>query len=61
VAQTGKRTPVRRLSITEARAKFSDVLRDAHECGIVTVITFHGRDVAAVVPMGMYYSKLERH
>jgi len=43
--------PVRRLDATEARKKFSDVLNWVCFGRETIVVTRHGRDIAAVVPM----------
>lgn len=40
---------VRAVSVVEAKARFSEVVREAEAGGIV-MIRRHGRDVAAVVP-----------
>lgn len=42
---------MRRLSMVEARREFADTLTRAHYRQEVTIITKHGRDIAAVVPM----------
>jgi prevent-host-death family protein len=42
---------VRRLDATEARKKFSDVLNWVCFGRETVVVTRHGRDIAAVVPM----------
>jgi prevent-host-death family protein len=41
----------RPVSIVEAKARFSELVREA-EAGFTVVIRRHGRDVAAVVPAG---------
>jgi prevent-host-death family protein len=41
--------PIRPVSIVEAKARFSEVVREAEAGGIV-MIRRHGRNVAAVVP-----------
>lgn len=41
--------PVRHVSVADAKAHFSEIVREA-EAGGVVVIRRHGRDVAAVVP-----------
>jgi prevent-host-death family protein len=41
--------PIRHVSVVEAKARFSEVVREAEGGGIV-MIRRHGRDVAAVVP-----------
>jgi prevent-host-death family protein len=43
--------PVHPVSVVEAKARFSEVVREAEAGGIV-VIRRHGRDVAAVVSSG---------
>ena len=43
--------PVHPVSIVDAKARFSEVVREAEAGGIV-VIRRHGRDVAAVVSAG---------
>ena len=43
--------PVHPVSVVEAKARFSEVLREVEAGGIV-VIRRHGRDVAAVVSSG---------
>jgi len=43
--------PVRRLDATEARRKFSDILNWVCFGNETVVVTRHGRDIAAVVPM----------
>ncbi len=43
--------PVHPVSVVEAKARFSEVVREAEAGGIV-VIRRHGRDVAAVVSAG---------
>jgi prevent-host-death family protein len=40
---------VRVVSVVEAKARFSEVVREA-EAGAIVMIRRHGRDVAAVVP-----------
>ncbi len=42
---------VRRLDATEARRKFSDILNSVCFGNETVVVTRHGRDIAAVVPM----------
>jgi prevent-host-death family protein len=42
---------VRQMSVVEAKARFSEVLREV-EAGWIVVIHRHGRDVAAVVSPG---------
>jgi prevent-host-death family protein len=42
---------MRRISSTEARKDFSDIVNRAHYKEEITVITKQGRDLAAVVPM----------
>ena len=41
--------PIRPVSVVEAKARFSEVVRQA-EAGAIVMIRRHGRDVAAVVP-----------
>ncbi len=41
--------PIRPVSVVEAKARFSEVVREA-EAGAIVMIRRHGRDVAAVVP-----------
>lgn len=41
--------PIRSVSVAEAKARFSEVVRQA-EAGSIVLIRRHGRDVAAVVP-----------
>lgn len=41
--------PARPVSVVEAKARFSEVVRQA-EAGAIVMIRRHGRDVAAVVP-----------
>ncbi len=41
--------PVGPVSLVEAKARFSEVVREA-EAGAIVMIRRHGRDVAAVVP-----------
>ena len=41
--------PIRLVSVVQAKARFSEVVREA-EAGAIVMIRRHGRDVAAVVP-----------
>ena len=40
-----------RFPLTEARAKLTDIVSAAQYGGKVTIITRHGKDAAAVVPI----------
>jgi prevent-host-death family protein len=42
---------VRRLTVVEARKEFADTISRACFGGEVTVVTKHGKEMAAVVPM----------
>jgi prevent-host-death family protein len=43
-----------RLPLTEARTKLADIVSDAQYGGKVTIITRHGKDAAAVVPLTLF-------
>lgn len=45
-----------RLPLTEARTKLADIVSDAQYGGKVTIITRHGKDAAAVVPLTLFPS-----
>lgn len=40
-----------RYPLTEARVKLAEIVSEAQYAGKVTIITCHGKDVAAVVPV----------
>ncbi len=40
-----------RFTLTKARAKLADIVADAQYGGKITIITRHGKDAAAVVPV----------
>ena len=42
---------VRRMTIGEARKDFADTVGRAHYGNEITVVTKHGKDIAAVVPV----------
>lgn len=42
---------VRRLTISEARKDFADTVSRAHYSNEITIVTKHGKDIAAVVPV----------
>jgi hypothetical protein len=43
----------RRIGIEQARPKLGDLVGDAYTEGIVTILTSHRIDVAAIVPLRM--------
>jgi prevent-host-death family protein len=50
---------VRRLTIVEARRDFADTIGRACFGGEITVVTKHGKDVAAVVPMAQLKTPIQ--
>ena len=49
----------RRLTIVAARKEFADLVSRARYGNEVTVVTKHGKDMAAVVPMERLQASLE--
>ena len=43
----------RRIGIEQARSKLGDLATDAYIDGVVTILTSHRIDVAAIVPLRM--------
>ena len=43
----------RRVGMEQARGKLGDLAVDACRDGIITILTSHRVDVAAIVPLGM--------